>query len=290
MANVPNTTTFSLQDVVNSVVGIGSNDLVECFSHAVDANFDVTYKGSKDQLYNFRNYTGIAAASQQVYIYSNNSINYWVCPAGVTSVCVVVIGSTYDKGGALEYKNNITVTPGNSYATFIPNNHPTQRTYFISEATIYAGNGSDRGNGDGGGDGGAGGDVSGNFNGSGGGGAGGYSGNGGKGGNRDINGSTGTGGGGGGGGGSYDYVYGAYSAGEGGGVGLLGEGSSGTGGGSGYWYDNGEDVNPAGSGGGGGTGTRYGGGGGRGGIGQRGAIRIIWGSGRSYPSTNTADV
>ena len=48
----------------------------------------------------------------------------WVCPAGVTSVCAVCIGggggSTRDEmggsgGGGLGYKNNISVTPGNTY-------------------------------------------------------------------------------------------------------------------------------------------------------------------------------
>ena len=53
-------------------------------------------------------------------------------------------------------------------------------------------------------------------------------------------------------------------------------------------------------GGGGGGGSDYGGGGGRGttvssyqtnsGAGGKGAVRIIWGNGRSFPSTNTADV
>ena len=55
--SVPNTNTFALSDVTSVVTGIGSNDLVECFAHAVDAYFDPTYKGSKNALYCFRNYT-----------------------------------------------------------------------------------------------------------------------------------------------------------------------------------------------------------------------------------------
>ena len=48
----------------------------------------------------------------------------WVCPAGVTSVCVVCVGggggATMDEqggggGGGLGYTNNISVTPGNTY-------------------------------------------------------------------------------------------------------------------------------------------------------------------------------
>lgn len=53
--SVPDTNTFTLQDVV-AEIGSG-DDLVEEFSLAVDSGFDPTYKGSKDQLYNFRNYT-----------------------------------------------------------------------------------------------------------------------------------------------------------------------------------------------------------------------------------------
>lgn len=127
--------------------------------------------------------------------------------------------------------------------------------------------------------------------GSGGGGAGGYSGNGGAGGTTG-NGSAGSGGGGGGGG--------ATSSGQGyggGGVGILGAGANGT---AGVLNSSGGGV---GSNGGGSTsGTRpagglYGGGGGAcdddtnssGGAGGRGAVRIIWGPGRSYPSTSVTD-
>ena len=39
----------------------------------------------------------------------------WVAPAGVTSVSIVSIGGGSGSGGALAYKNNITVVPGNSY-------------------------------------------------------------------------------------------------------------------------------------------------------------------------------
>ena len=52
---VPNTSTFSLQDVVN-VVNPTTDDLVDCFADAVASKFDSTYSGSKNQLLNFRNY------------------------------------------------------------------------------------------------------------------------------------------------------------------------------------------------------------------------------------------
>ena len=157
----------------------------------------------------------------------------------------------------------------------------------------------------------------------GGGGAGGYTGAGGTGGNQYSGGTNGSGGGGGGGGyigpnssyysGDFEYIE-QVGAGGGGGVGILGQGSNGTGasvpatGGSG------------GSGGGSGSSTSsingasgglYGGGGGMfgysavynwvtdedvyygpgaAGVGAGGAVRIIWGAGRSFPSTNTGNV
>jgi hypothetical protein len=52
---VPNTTTFSLQDVVN-VVNPTTDDLVDCFADAGASKFDPAYSGSKDNLLNFRNY------------------------------------------------------------------------------------------------------------------------------------------------------------------------------------------------------------------------------------------
>lgn len=52
---VPNTSTFSLQDVVNDI-GPASNTLQGCFTSASASGFDPTYEGSKDRLSNFRNY------------------------------------------------------------------------------------------------------------------------------------------------------------------------------------------------------------------------------------------
>ena len=48
----------------------------------------------------------------------------WVCPAGVTSVSAVVVGAGGSGefgggGGALAYRNNITVTPGVSYTVIV---------------------------------------------------------------------------------------------------------------------------------------------------------------------------
>lgn len=227
-------------------------------------------------------------------------------------------------GGGLGWKNNITVVPGQSYTVVVgaggsrgpysSSGTPAAgvaggNSYFISTSDVcgFGGAPGRRSSstlvnlvaggsysGDGGGSGGNS-QYPASYA-SGGGGAGGYSGNGGASGYSTYgNGSAGSGGGGGGGGncGSSD------AAGGGGGVGIYGEGTSGAGG-------SGSSSNSYGGGGGsGGTngtnggytggsgGGSYGGGGGgadnslnENGNGAQGAVRIIWGSGRSFPSTN----
>ena len=219
--------------------------------------------------------TPITVASQQLYPgavdYTRSSAMYsWICPPYVTSVSVVAIGSGgstgpayYDPngtgsggGGGLGWKNNIAVTPGNSYTVAVGssnyNSHsfsgeePGAISYFISPSTVSGGGGGGWNTrtgggfvGTGGGSGGNGGAwTNGYFDGpysetSGGGGAGGYAGNGGAGASGSASGSAGNGGGGGGGGGgSYNNVYPYFmgGGGGGGGVGVYGQGASGAGG------------------------------------------------------------
>jgi hypothetical protein len=54
---VPNTTTFTLQNVVDVIDN--DDNLVGCFNDAVASKFDSNYEGSKNQLLNFRNYDGV---------------------------------------------------------------------------------------------------------------------------------------------------------------------------------------------------------------------------------------
>lgn len=158
---------------------------------------------------------------------------------------------------------------------------------------------------DGAGNGGAGGTDPGNFGGPGGGGAGGYSGNGGAGGaSPNIsadNGDAGQGGGGGGGGKGGQTEMGG---GGGGGVGFYGQGSNGAGGtgqpqnataGSGGGGGSGGNAGGNGQGASGGQGGTYGGGhggpqgGGTSNSAGVGAVRILWGTGKSFPD-NASDV
>lgn len=219
-------------------------------------------------------------------------------------------------GGGLGWKNNIAVVPGNSYTLVVGAGGSAgayssgagngNDSYFINTGTVKGGYGgfgrynqSRSGGtytGDGGGNGGAVNNASSSGNGPcGGGGAGGYTGAGGASTNTNTSGAP-IGGGGGGGG---DSASSTHNSGGGGGVGLLGQGASGAA--DGFGGSGGTDglFNYAGlygailrtggnyGGGGGGASSSSWGGAGAGGG---GAVRIIWGAGRAFPSTNTADV
>jgi len=233
----------------------------------------------------------------------------WTCPTGVSSVSVVCVGSGGSAvnwssegiagggGGALAYINNYAVTPGNSYTVIVGTagsnsafggslgSAPVEAEGGKPSSTPYSGGIGGAvvaGTGYSGGNGAAVGGASSVR--SGGGGAGGYAGAGGAGRGLGTNGDNGTGGSGG--GGTASVPGGTYVGGSGGGVGILGQGSSGTGGLT-------SNANPSGTAGSGGSGSTYGGGaGGSSGTypAGSGAVRIIWGYNRAFPSTNTGDV
>ena len=248
----------------------------------------------------------------------------WTCPAGVTSVSVVCVGGGGKGGGGggggggLGWKNNISVTPGQSYTVQVggrgTNTANGGDSYFISTGTVagYGGKsatstlgtsntGGGSYTGDGGGSGGSG--SSATVWGGGGGGAGGYSGNGGSANTNSGNNGNGGGGGGGAGHSSTDSNDGKRKGGGGGGVGLLGQGSNGSGapnssyggdggqGGSGGNNGNQSSTHTGGSGGnyGSGSGGSNDSSGSYSGSPGYGAVRIIWGSGRSFPS-NAGDI
>jgi collagen type VII alpha len=238
--------------------------------------------------------------------YTAPGVYSWTCPTGVTSVSVVCIGGggggnegSAGAGGGLGWKNNIAVTPGNSYSVVVgaggagssTSGNDGDLSSFNGGTVIGYGGQSVHANGALGGS--YVGDGGGNGGDSywGGGGAGGYNGKGGS-----TNGSSsvppvsGSGAGG-------SAGDGLFPGGGGGGVGILGLGVTGVNGADGSTNGGG-----AGSGGSAGgscgacPGGAYGGGGGGnggsgvGGNGAGGAVRIIWGAGRSFPSTNTGDM
>ena len=227
--------------------------------------------------------------------YTSTGTYSWTVPTNVTSVCAVLVGgrgtasvsgsAKGGKGGAgLRYINNLTVTPGDVFTVVVAGAGANSSLSKGGNTYVQANSGGANGAGGtgtafgsgpfggtiGGGNGGAGGNPPGTgFAATGG--AGGYSGDGGYGGDGGQDGGAGSGGGGGGGGGSSLNTVGP---GAGGLVGIYGQGASGaggTGGGSPTWGGNGS-------------------GGGFGGFpGGDGAVRIIWGAGRAFPSTLTTD-
>ena len=284
--------------------------------------------------------TGSLPAQPGDATYVTTGTYSWTAPAGVTSVSVVAVGggggggfqwsSGGGGGGGLGWKNNIPVTPGQSYTVVVgaggestanATNNSTNlggTSYFISTATVAGYGGGQGGPGSTGATGGYGGGFFGDGGGrggngaydgswhSGGAGAGGYAGRG-----ADtignavasigINGTAAPTGGGGGAGGYYSSTFGVPA---GGGVGIFGQGSSGSavgnqffgglGGSGGQQGRGGEGSGQSGfktinggayGGGGGGSGTSYGGGWGGG-----GAVRIIWGTGRAFPTSNVTEI
>jgi hypothetical protein len=232
-------------------------------------------------------------------------------------------------GGGLRYINNLPVTPGETLTVVVGsgvsshNGATTAGNSILRRGAnvlvfasappdgINGGSGSTIGAGSfggtiGGGNGGSGGFPSSTNGGGGGGGAGGYSGNGGNGGTggtSKTSGGNGGGGGAGGGGGGIQATGGFSLGGGGGGVGIFGEGSSGGGGasapGGGGSLNTGRGGGPGSGGviGGSSNGGSFGGGGGGGAAqtssgdnGSNGAVRIIWGTGRAFPSTNTQNM
>ncbi len=194
----------------------------------------------------------------------------WTAPYNVTSVCVVAVGgggsgsstnggARGGGGGGLGWKNNISVTPGQTYFVQVGSGATGNysggseifvgvSSYFINTSTVMGvgGNGGPYGGatggsyvGDGGGTGGTGGTSAFTYGGGGAGGAGGYSGNGGDGGlgaqyngtsYGNTGGTAGSGGSGGGGaGGVIGFPFSAANGCGGGGVSIYGQGSSGTG-------------------------------------------------------------
>tara|TARA_B100002019_G_scaffold261842_1_gene248886 strand:- start:4514 stop:5710 length:1197 start_codon:yes stop_codon:yes gene_type:complete len=231
--------------------------------------------------------------------YTSAGTYTFTVPANVTQLCVVCVGAGGKNGignsgqagggGALAWKNSISVTPGSTGTVTVggPGNHSGNNgnagglSKFNYGGVDYAvANGGGGGNGDGssggnpgsggtvggnydgGGSGGSGGQDSSNHGGPGGGAAGGYSGAGGAGASAPntgaSNGSSGSGGAGGGGGKGGQSEMGG---GGGGGTGIYGIGSNGTGGqGQAQNSNNGSGGNGGSGGGNGGAGQGQNGG------------------------------
>ena len=235
-------------------------------------------------------------------LFTNPGSYSWTCPGGHTSISVICVGAGGGGGGALAWKNNIPVTPGQSYTVVVgapglgggagiegTSGGDSSFNWIANSMTAQGGKGtsSDSSKGgrvgdyDGGGDGGPAGIYG--YNG---GGAGGYSGTGGTApvGTGDESAQSGSGAGG---GGSWAYYAGGgvglYGAGSTGGD-VSGDGQGGSGGQNGKGYGSDGQNSEVGGDYGGGYGSRW-----SGNKGGRGAVRIMWGGSRSFPN-NAGDV
>lgn len=93
--SVPNTNTFRLTDVTAIT---GGTSLSAAFANSNDAYFDPTYKGSKDRLSNFRNYT-ISACPNVGDSYEGGAVAYLFIsgdPGYISGECHGIIVSTVD--------------------------------------------------------------------------------------------------------------------------------------------------------------------------------------------------
>ena len=79
---VPNTTTFTLQNVVDEIDN--DDNLVGCFNDANANYFDPSYEGSQNQLLNFRNYGSQNALTQFTGSSGQNDFKF-LCSQSITT-------------------------------------------------------------------------------------------------------------------------------------------------------------------------------------------------------------
>jgi hypothetical protein len=91
---VPDTTTFSLDDVRVELSGSNPYSLSDAFTDADDDGFDGTYEGSKDRLSNFRNYSNVTITA-----YSTSNL----ASAGASGACSYIMDITYYHNGSGTY-------------------------------------------------------------------------------------------------------------------------------------------------------------------------------------------
>ncbi len=113
---IPNTDSFSLQDVVDEI-NPTTDDLVDCFADA-DANlFDPLYEGSKNSLLNFRNYGNalkdkdgnaytIVEINGQQWIVENLRVITYADDAAITNITVMATWAADTTGAYCYYDND----------------------------------------------------------------------------------------------------------------------------------------------------------------------------------------
>jgi len=110
---VPNTTTFSLADVI-AAVNPSSNDLQECFNDAVSNAFNATYDEDKDELDDFRDYGNNASAQNTIYIANSNYTISTACGASRTFAVLKNNNPATVSNGDKIWLTNGSIFPGNT--------------------------------------------------------------------------------------------------------------------------------------------------------------------------------
>lgn len=116
VGQVPNTTTFSLQDVVN-VVEPDVYTLQSCFNDAVSAYFDPAYSGSKNSLLNFRNYgacPSYISSGSLAYLSNTNSLTVPYPAVNASDIVFIAAGHYSSSTMSLTGWSSMTI----SYSSF----------------------------------------------------------------------------------------------------------------------------------------------------------------------------
>lgn len=148
---VPNTTSFSFLDVKTEIESKSSatiNSLVDAFAAAKETGFDTAYKGSKNSLSNFRNYTHPSQATfskQSITVVSggDSCTTYFVYIGSLTNNNVASIKYERIDGN---YTGNVYIN-GNTASSPIEheevilttNSDSVTRTFTTKSTTEYSG-------------------------------------------------------------------------------------------------------------------------------------------------------
>lgn len=118
---VPDTNSFSL-DNVRVELGLSEpTSLTACFSSANSSGFDSAYSGSKNSLYNFRNYSHIVGTTSVILSTEKSGSNACVkYSAGETSTYYIPQGQSFSNATNL-YSNSsgTSFAPANFYSNGI---------------------------------------------------------------------------------------------------------------------------------------------------------------------------
>ncbi len=136
---VPDTTTFTLQDVVTEV-NPTTDDLVDCFADAVASKFDSNYSGSKNSLLNFRNYGAVTLTTFHLTV--NTPKSSFACYGTANNVAYHNGGSnTIAAVGDTVYSNSAGTTtyPAGTYGqTFYSGGYVGSRIVVNSSGVVTA--------------------------------------------------------------------------------------------------------------------------------------------------------